>query len=173
MKYLIHVEKVWDEVVWENLIEFIKKQKSKCHLFIMPPQYEYQKAIFGYRKTGQELEKILKERYSELKILQKEYGFKVGIHIHFCLYPKELSEEEKNRTFNEYQKWVMEFFDIKSIAFGWFKMDQYLKDLCIAKGIEIKHYGFLSINIHDYDLPISKSKIIENLIKDNLRRLLR
>jgi len=173
MKYLIHVEKVWDDVVWKNLIEFIKKQKSKFHLFLMPPQYEYQRAILGYRKTEQELEEILKKRYSELKILQKEYNFRVGIHPHFCLEPKELSEEEKKRTFNEYQKWILEFFDINSIAFGWFKMDSYLENLCIAKGIEIKHYGFFSVNIHDYDLPISKMKIMENFLKDNLRALLR
>jgi len=173
MKFLIHVEKVWNSIVWKNLVEFIKKQKNNCHLFLMAPQYEYQKAVLGYRKTEQELEETLKKRYSELKILQRKYNFVVGMHIHFCLEPEELSEEEKNRNFEKYQKWIMDFFDIKSIAFGWFKLDGYLENLCFNKGIEIKHHSFLSVNVHDYDLPISKLKIMENFLKDNLRVLLR
>ena len=173
MKYLIHVEKVWDDVVWKNLTEFIEKQKENCHLFLMAPQYEYQKVVLGYRKTKQELERMLKQRYKLLKILQTKYNFEVGIHIHFCLWPEELMKEEKNRTFNEYLNWLIEFFNIKSISIGWFKVDTYLTNLCFDKGLKIKHYGFFAVNIHDYDLPSSKLKIMENFLKDNLRVLLR
>lgn len=173
MKYLIHVEKIWDDNVWLNLQEFIEKQKKNCHLFLMAPQYEYQKAVLGYRGTRQELEETLKQRYRRLRVLKEKYNFGVGIHIHFCLQPKELSEEEKNRNFDKYQNWIMEFFDIKSIAFGWFKLDRCLANLCFDKGLKIKHYDFFAVNIHDYDLPISKLKIMENFLKDNLRVLLR
>ncbi|KKM81923.1 hypothetical protein LCGC14_1324860 [marine sediment metagenome] len=173
MKYLIHVEKIWNDVVWQNLLEFIRKQKKNCHLFLMAPQYEYQKAVLGYRGTKQELERVLKQRYKRLKVLKTEYNFKVGIHIHFCLWPEELVKEEKKRIFDKYQKWISGFFDIKSIAFGWFKLDGYLIYLCLNKSLEIKHYDFFAVNLHDYDLPISKLKIMENFLKDNLRILLR
>ena len=57
MKYLIHVEKVWDDNVWGNLLKFIKTHE--CHLFLMSPQINYQQAVLGYRGTEQELKKVL------------------------------------------------------------------------------------------------------------------
>jgi hypothetical protein len=133
----------------------------------MPPQIDYQRAVLGYRGTEQALTEILKQRYKELKMMQYSGGFKMGLHLHFCLNPEELSESEKEEVCLN----SLEFLnDVEGIAFGWFKYDSYLKELCETNNLQILHSG---ISFHDYDLPISKFKLIENWIKDKLRRLLR
>ncbi len=172
-EYLIHVEKAWDEKVWENLLKFIKDKfgYNKYHLFLMPPQLDYQKAVLGYRGTESELKRILKQRYKELRILQEKYMFKIGIHVHICLNPRELSETEKNKMFFDSYEFLKEIIEnINGIAFGWFKYDYYLEGLCRLNNLSILHSG---ISFHDYDLPISEFKLTENWIKDKLRRLLR
>lgn len=173
-EYLIHVEKVWDDNVWGNLLKFLEDRfgNSKCHLFLMSPQFEYQRAVLGYRGTDLELKKKLEQRYDKLKNLQKRYGFKIGMHVHICLNPEELSKQEKGEIFsNAYEFLGGIIGEVNGIAFGWFKYDSYLKGLCLKEyNLEILHSG---ISFHDYDLPISKFKLIENWIKDKLRRLLR
>ena len=172
-RFLIHVEKVWDDGVWENLLKFLKDRfgHSRCYLFLMSPQFEYQRAVLGYRGTELELKKILKQRYKELKSLQEVYGFRIGLHIHICLNPKELSITEKERVFFNSCKFLKEVIkDIDGIAFGWFKYDSYLEDLCRLNKLPILHSG---ISFHDYDLPISKFKLIEHWIRDKLRKVLR
>ena len=171
--YLIHVEKVWDDNVWENLLKFIKDKFGhyKCHLFLMPPQLEYKRDVLGYRGTESELRKILKQRYNELRNLQEIYGFKIGLHVHICLNPRELPEVEKDKLFfNSYEflKGIIE--NINGIAFGWFKYDSYLEGLCKTNNLPILHSG---TSFHDYDLPISAFKLVENWIRDKLRILLR
>ena len=169
MRYLIHVEKVWDENVWTNLLEFIKTHK--CHLFLMPPQFNLQKAVLGYGGTERELKRILKQRYLELKKLQEIFQFKVGLHVHISLFPEELNEDMKEKLFHESFYFIENIFRfVEGIAFGWFKYDTYLERLCAKEEFSILHKG---ISFHDYDLPISKFKLIENWIKDKLRRLLR
>ena len=168
-KYLIHVEKIWDEEVWENLLKLIKAHK--CHLFLMSPQIDYQKVVLGYRGTERKLEQVLNKRYAELRELKDECGFEVGLHIHICLNPEELSEREKIEIFNSSYRFLNEVMgEINGVAFGWFKYDSYLRMLCMQNDLEILHSG---ISFHDYDLPISKFKIIEHWIRDKLRRLLR
>ncbi len=169
MKYSIHVEKVWDDTVWRNLLDFIKIHK--CHLFLMSPQVSYQESVLGYRGTEQELKQILNKRYGKLKELKEEYGFEVGLHTHICLNPIDLSEYEKDKIFISSYKFLDQVIgDVNGIAFGWFKYDSYLEGLCWKYDLEIFHSG---ISFHDYDLPIPKFKLIENWIKDKLRRLLR
>lgn len=169
MKYLIHVEKAWDDVVWRDLLEFVKT--NKCHLFLMPPQYHYQKAVLGYEGTEQDLIEILKHKYNKLKSLQEKYNFKIGMHLHFCLNPKELSEQKKEKIFFNSYKFLKEIIgDINGITFGWFKYDSYLEELCKKNNLKILHSG---ISFHDYDLPITKFKLFEVWIRDKLRRLFR
>jgi len=166
MKYLIHVEKIWDEKVWANLLEFIKTHK--CHLFLMPPQFNLQKSAFGYGGTERELEKILKQRYLELKHLQESFQFKVGLHIHVSLFPRELSESIKENLFNKSFYFIENIFKfVEGVVFGWFKYDDYLKKLCAKRKIPILHKG---ISFHDFDLPISKLKLFECWGRDKLRR---
>ncbi len=168
MKCLIHVEKGWDEKVWWNLLKFLTTHK--CHLILMSPQIDYQKGVLGYGGTEQELKKILKQRYSELQCLKDIHGYEIGMHIHFCLHPAELSQKEKDKVFSDSYEFLKKIIEVDGIAFGWFKYDSYLEGLCWKYNLEILHSG---ISFHDYDLPISKFKLIENWIKDKLRRLLR
>jgi len=172
VEYFIHVEKAWDEKTWNNLTEFIKNHK--CYLFLMTPNYYYQYSVLGYRGSEEELEKILKERYTYLISLKERHNYKIGIHIHFSLNPKELLKEEKKKILIENISWLSKFHWIdKIVSFGWFKSDEYLKNLCKEFNFEIKHYAPFVINVHDYDLPLSFTKKIENFIKDILRRLFR
>ncbi len=172
-EYLIHVEKVWDEKVWKNLLKFIEDKfgHAACHLFLMSPQFDYQKAVLGYRGTELELKKILEQRYDQLKNLQERYGFKIGMHVHICLHPKKLPNHEKyDLLLDSYEYLAKIVGNPEGIAFGWFKYDSYLEGLCRLSNLSILHSG---ISFHDYDLPISKFKLTENWIKDKLRRLLR
>jgi hypothetical protein len=170
MAYLIHVEEVWKDGVWENLIEFVKKHK--CHLFLMPPQIDYQKVLNSYRGSKEDLEKILIKRYKILKEMRDKNGFKVGLHIHFSLYPRDLTEKEKEKEFFEGYDFIFKIFQkVDGIVFGWYKYDDFLEKLCKEKNLEIKHWELFGINIHDYDLPLSKISSFERLIKDFLRYL--
>jgi hypothetical protein len=171
VNYYIHVEKAWHEQTWKNLLEFTKTHK--CCLFLMPIQFFYQCSVLGYRGTEAQLKKILKKRYKQLSFAHIRYEFEVGMHIHLSLRPEELPEKEKEEFFNKSRKWLSRFFPIFSVSFGWFKSCNFLRNLCEKEGIEIKHYAPFTINIHDYDLPVSKFKLLENFIKDNLRRWLR
>lgn len=167
MRYLIHVEKVWDEDVWFNLLEFIKTHE--CHLFLMPPQINYQKSVLGYNGTERELKKILKQRYLELKKLQDVLLFKVGLHIHISLFPEELKDDMKEGLFYDSFYFLEDTFkSIEGITFGWFKYDSCLERLCAKTGFFILHKG---ISFHDYDLPLRKSKLFEYWLRDKLRRI--
>ena len=169
MKYLIHVEKLWDEKVWENLLGFIQTHKDKCHLFLMSPQINYQQAVLGYRGTKQELEKVLKQKYNELKHRKGIYNFKIGMHIHMCLHPKELPEIEKDKMFfNSYEFLKEIILDIDGITFGWFKYDPYLEGLCEKNHLQIIHSG---ISFHDYDLPLTSFKLFESWLRNKLRKI--
>ena len=171
--YLIHVEQVWDDNVWGNLLKFIEDKfgYNKYHLFLMSPQFEYQKSVLGYRGTELELNKVLKQRYDKLKSLQKKYGFKIGMHVHICLNPVELSEPEKNILFLNSYKFLKDNLDnLDGVSFGWFKCDSYLEELCKISNLSIFHSG---ISFHDYDLPISRFKLFEYWMRDKLRRLFR
>lgn len=168
VNYFIHTERIWHEQTWKNLLEFIKTHK--CHLFLMPQSYFYQYSVLGYRGTEEQLKEILTERYTQLKELQKEYDFDVGMHVHLSLFPKELSKKEKEK---ELSKAFVFFADIigrnpDSIAFGWFKYDSYLEGFSQKLGMKIMHKGFC---LHDYDLPLSKFKFMECCLRDILRRI--
>lgn len=168
MQYLIHVEKIWDDKTYRNLLEFIKTHK--CYLFLISPNYQYQCSVLGYRGTETQLTQILTKRYAQLKELWKEYDFDVGLHIHLSLFPKELPKKEKEK---EISKAFVFFTDVigrnpDSIAFGWFKYDSYLEGFSQKLGMKIMHKGFC---LHDYDLPLSKFKFMECCLRDILRRI--
>jgi len=165
MKYLIHVEKIWDEKVWVNLVEFIKTHK--CHLFLMSPQFEYQKNVLGYCGTKRELEKMLKKRYLGLKKLQEVFQFKVGLHLHVSLFPGEMRDNLKKDLFHNSIYFLEDIFNfIDGVTFGWFKYDVYLKTLCSNSQFPILHKG---ISFHDYDFPVGNLKLFEFWLRDKLR----
>ncbi len=170
MKYLIHTEKVWDEKVWLNLLNFIEKNKNKCSLFLMPPQYEYQYAVLGYRGTKRLLKEKLSQKYQKLEKLRQKYHFKVGMHLHLSLFPEEIKQKEKEKIFQEGYSFLKEFFPkIPIIVFGWFKYDNHMKKLCNYYKINIQHKG---LSFHDYDLPLTKKSLIEEWCRDKFRKIL-
>ena len=170
-KYLIHTEKIWEEDVWKNLTEFLKKQGEKSHIFIMPPQYEYQHAVLGFRGSKKELNEILRKRCEELRRLREEYGFLIGIHLHVSIHCGKIPNKDKTKLLKDGLEWLSKFFKIRSIAFGWYKYDNHLKKICYDNNLAIIHYNFLSFNLHDYDLPPTKKKLGEEWVRAFLRRL--
>lgn len=165
MEYLIHVKQAWDNNVWKNLLEFVKKHK--CRLFLMPPQLDCQKAVLGYNGDDKKLSSILSERYLELLNLKEKYNFKIGAHIHFSLKPQDLTNETKDEIFESGYNWLCNIFgNLDSIAFDWFKYDDYLKEKCIEKNLKIIHYKLNAITLHDYDLPLSNKDKIYRWAKD-------
>ncbi|MDD5133563.1 MAG: hypothetical protein PHD81_00625 [Candidatus Nanoarchaeia archaeon] len=170
-RYLIHTEKIWNDTNWNNLTEFLKVHGKESHVFVMPPQYEYQYSVLGFRGSKEELNKILTKRYVELAELQKVYGFSTGIHLHVSIHTKDVSEKAKAEMLDTGMKCLSKYFKIDGITFGWYKYDDYLNNLCKINNLAVMHYNFFSVNLHDYDLPISKSKIAEEWLRALVRKL--
>lgn len=170
-KYLIHTEQIWNEKTWKNFINFLKKNGNKTHIFIMPPQYEYQYSVLGFRGSKEELEEILKKRCEELKLLKNKYNFLIGMHLHVGIDCEKIPEEDKFSLFKNGKEWLSKFFKIKGIVFGWYKYDNFLKKLCHENDLEIMHYNFFSFNLHDYGLPPTKKRLAEEWIRAFLREL--
>lgn len=165
--YLIHTERVWAEKNWRNLLKFIKKHKSNCHLFLMSPNLEYQWSVLSYRGTYEELKEILTKRYKELKKLQKKYRFKVGIHLHISLFPDELTTQERLHIFQNAYEFIKDIFgEVDGVVFGWYKSNHHLDELAQSYKLKIYKKGF-----HDYDLFLSPEEVIEYRLRDFLRRL--
>ena len=173
MRYIIHVEKIYDDEVWNKLTKFLKKKGKRCHLFLMAPQPTYLKANLGYRGSKEELVEKMVKRYKMLAAAQSKYKFKVGLHMHLSIHPNQLSEEEKDHSIKYVYKWVKRFFeqDIDTIAFGWFKYDKYVEKLCATNGIKIINDRWGSITFHDYDLPLNNTKVFEKWLRVVLRKL--
>lgn len=170
-RYLIHTEKIWDENTWKNLLNFLRKNGKNTHIFLMPPQYEYQYSVLGFRGSRNDLNNILKSRCKELKELQKKYQFLVGLHLHVSIHCKTLSNKIKTDLLENGFDWLSKFFNIQGIVFGWYKYDEHLKKICSEKNLEILHYNFFSFNLHDYDLPPTKKRLIEEWLRAFLRQL--
>lgn len=169
MKYSIHTEKIWDNNVWRNLLDFIEKHKENCHLFLMNPDYDYQKAVMGFRGTAVELKKTLSERYEKLRELSLIFHFRIGLHFHLTLFPESLPEKEKLRQFEKAYYFLMAIFgEVDGVVFGWYKSDRYLDKLAQEHKLDIYYVG-----IHDYDMPLTNSKLLEFKARDILRKLLR
>ncbi len=173
MTYLIHVEKVWDKQIWDNLLSLIKKDGQRCHLFLMAPQLDLQKSVHGYTGTNEELSEELAEKYTYLKKIQPKYRFKIAYHVHISLQPEKMSEEPKKKLFEDGLTWVRNIFpEINSVCFGWYKYDSYLKKLCDENGIKIVHFTPFAINLHDYDLTEnSYTRKPFRLVRSKLRTL--
>jgi len=173
MRYIIHVEKIYDDEVWKKLTYFLKKKGKKSYLFLMAPQSTYLKANLGYRGSKEELVEKLTKRYKILAIAQFKYKFKIGLHIHLSINPKELSEEEKDHSIKYVYNWIKKFFkqDINAIAFGWYKYDKYIEKICAVNKIKIINDQWGAITFHDYDLPLSNSKAFEKWMRVVLRKL--
>jgi hypothetical protein len=137
----------------------------------MPPQYEYQKSVLGYRGTKTELEEVLIQRYSRLLQAQKLHGFKCGMHLHLALHPNDLMPEDVHKQVNDCFKWFKNKLNraYTTIAFGWFKDGEYARRLCETNSIRIVHDVRGHICIHDYDLPMSKLVVFEKWLKGVLR----
>lgn len=172
MKYLIHVEKIYDDEIWNQLTRFLKKKKKKCHLFLMAPQPTYLQSNLSYRGTKEELFEKLIKRYKILAKAQSKYKFKVGLHIHVSIHPEELSEKEKDHSIKCVYKWINKFFneEVNTIAFGWFKYDKYIEKLCATNNIKIINDKWGAITFHDYDLPL-KNRVFEKWLRVILRKL--
>lgn len=177
--YLIHVEKIWDNKVWANLLNFLEENDSNCYLFLMPPDYIYQQSVLGFRGTEKELTRILKQRYLQLSKLKtrlyikyvddytQDLDFEVGLHLHTTLFPEELTKIEKTKMLTNGIGFLNSIFgDINGIAFGWFKYDKYLENLTSKYNLEIFHKG---VSLHDYDLPLTKTKLLECWTRNILR----
>jgi len=173
MRYIIHVEKIYDDEVWKKLTHFLKKRGKRSYLFLMAPQPTYLKANLGYRGSKEELIEKLTKRYKMLAVAQSKYKFKIGLHIHLSINPNELSEQEKDYSIKYVYNWVNKFFeqDINAIAFGWFKYDKYVERLCAANKIKIINDQWGAITFHDYDLPLNNIKVFEQSIRILLRKL--
>jgi hypothetical protein len=175
VRYIIHAERLWNDKDWDSLVRLLRKKGRKCHVFLMPPQYTYQYANMGFRGTKEELSKLLTQRYTILAKAQKKYGYKVGIHMHFAVITKELSEEERMQGIKYGYKWINKFFqhDIIDFSFGWFKYDEYMAEICIRNGLNIINDRIGHITIHDYDLPMTSYKIAEKKFRVYLRLIRR
>jgi len=179
MKYIIHCEKLYDDVVWNNLTKFLRKHGKKTFLFLMAPQPTYLAGTLGYRGTKEELHKILTKRYKILAKVQNKYQFKVGLHLHLSLQPQSLSSKEKDHSLKYVYKWVSDIFqgssvyqkDIAAIAFGWYKYDKYMEKMCELNNIMIVNDLWGYITFHDYDLPLNKKKVFEKWLRVVLRKL--
>jgi len=173
MRYIIHVEKIYDDEVWNKLTKFLKKKGKRTHLFLMAPQPTYLKANLAYRGSKEELVEKMSKRYKMLAQAQSKYKFKVGLHMHLSINPQEISEEEKDHSVKYVYKWVKRFFkqDVDTIAFGWFKYDKYTEDLCKKNKIKIINDQWGAITFHDYDLPLSSNKVFEKWLRVVLRKL--
>lgn len=168
--YLMHIEKIWDNNVWRNLLDFIEKHKKNCHLFLMAPEMDYQRSVMGFRGTATELKKILAERYEKLRQLSLIFHFRIGLHFHLTLFPESLSTKEKSRQFEKAYYFLMDIFgEVDGVAFGWFIFDKFTKNLCENRGIPICHGKLFSIVCHDYNLPLTSMKKTEYLLRGIVR----
>jgi len=177
MRYNIHCEMLHDDDVWKRLTTFIKKNGRKTHLFLMAPQPTYLKANLGFRGSVEELHTKLSRRYQMLGNAQEKYKFKVGLHLHLSINPQVLTEQEKDHSLKYVYNWVNKHYksqyqkDTDTIAFGWFKYDKYIEDVCKANKIKIINDEWSTITLHDYDLPLNNKKVFEKWLRMVLRKL--
>lgn len=178
VKYIIHAEKLWHKPTWDALVKLLEKKGRKCYVFLMPPQYHYQQSVLGFRGTKRGLDYILKKRYQILKRNQRKYGYGVGMHLHFALHPGELSEDERLAGVKYAYLWINNIFrqmvneklyEVTNISFGWFKYDDFIKEVCDRNELRIVNDEIGSITLHDYDLPLSFFKIIEKKLRTDIR----
>lgn len=180
VKYIIHAEKLWHKPTWDALITLVKKKGKKCYIFLMPPQYYYQQSVLGFRGSKQELSYILKKRYEILKKNQRKYGYGIGMHLHFSLQTEELSEEERLTGVKYAYNWINNIFrrrmsngdlyEVTNISFGWFKYDEFIKEVCNKNALRIFNDEFGAITFKDYDLPLNKIQMFGKLL-GTLKRL--
>lgn len=157
MRYIINVEKIYDDKVWENLTKFLKKKGKRCHLFLMAPQITFQKANLGYRGSKEELSKKLIFRYRLLRKAKNKYKFTMGLRLYLSLQPHLLSEEEKHHSIQYVVQWMSKVLKqkITYINFGWDKYDVYSHKLCTINNIKVINDKWGAIRINDYDLPLN------------------
>lgn len=156
MRYIINVEKIYDDKVWNNLTGFLKKKGKRCHLFLMAPQITFQKANLGYRGSKEELTKKLISRYKLLTKAKNKYKFTIGLRLYLSLQPHLLPEVEKHHSIQYVIQWMSKVLQqkITMISFGWDKCDVYSHKLCTVNKISVINDKWGAIRINDYDIPL-------------------
>ena len=168
MKFVIFVERIFDDEVFRQLKEFIKKHTpNKVNLYcIAPVNYELMKSEQGYTGTKEELTRLMGERYDELK----KMGCKINLHLHLSLRPDKLDLWHEGQMFKEAVEWMNECdFNPTEIMFGWYLYTPI--SLEIGKRYNLKlNKNKERFHIHDYQLNNVYS--IMNILA-NIRGLMR
>lgn len=145
IKYLIFVERVFDDEIFEALQEFLKKNRCICFL-MTPVNFNLIQAEQDYKGTKEELEVLMIERY---KIIEK-LSADIGLHLHLSLMPEKMSYEDQEKRIEEAMKW-MTTNNLKhsSINFGWYKYSDDTLEIVRKKGVMLLEKGKA---LHDYEI---------------------
>ena len=175
MKFCIFVERIYDDVKFELLKEFIQNKlidssyppvlnTEKIYLFVVTPaNYYLAVAEQGYSGTKKQFEKILLERYNELAAM----GPHLQLHLHLAMVPEGINQE---KMFKEAVYWMNKnkFYPDFWTA-GWYIFNQESLRLAEKYGLKFFNDRFC-FSFHDYELPgIFKPM----MIAQNLRGMLR
>jgi len=161
MKYCIFVERIFDDEYFSKLIGFLKNKKPEdVKLFCMTPaNYTLAIAEQGYEGSKNKLSDTMFVRYKDLQAL----GFKIELHLHLSLSPKNMRYELQEEMFEEATQWMKENgFFCKQIAFGWYAYSEI--SLAIAKRLGLEHFeGRRYWHFHDYESPKQLGVVLSNI----------
>ena len=131
--YCIFVEKIWDDVKFKLLLDFIEKKitigfnmmggylhdTSKINLFVITPaNYYLAVSEQGYKGTKKQFDKILRERYQQLEWT----GCKINLHLHLAMNPESCDQKA---MFKEAMDWMEKNdYHPDAVTFGWYIFNQ-------------------------------------------------
>ena len=166
MKFVIFVERIWDNDVFEELKSFInKKGVNKCILYgLTPANFTLMTSEQGYQGTKEEYSDILNKRYKELQ----DMGCKIQLHLHLSLRPEKMNQEP---LFKESCDWMRSRkFECEEVMYGWYLSSSQSREL--EKKYNLKFVkGKYKFNLHDYEIHNGIYGVM--MILQNVRNCLR
>jgi hypothetical protein len=144
----VHTEAIHVNKVWEEVKKFTKKNNNVEWFVITPLDFEFAKAMHGFKGTRKQYERILLERYRWLQ----ENGQRIQLHVHLKYFIENVSKKEQEEKVTKAINWLKaNGFSFDKIVFGWWSYNKISEEIVSKHGLSMPKY-FDYYNMHDYDL---------------------